>query len=667
MGTKTSSPSIRRFRAGRAFLPVLGTLVVIGLLALAGRRDANEPRRRVAATPSSAPTVVEAPTGRRIESTVAALRYRWVAGEAWQYACGFRQTMELRPSPAFVEAMAAAGMRVEMPPSEGGALELAAVLRIAVYAALGEDWLVGLRFQDVRFLTGTSSARLGDEVLSRIGAQGEVRELRFADEVGGPARDLLKSLLATIRLVLPKDGANSWQATEADPLGVSLVAYTAFPAADGRSWIIEKERTSIDVGVPGTTVRVEGKTRATLATEPGRIVDVRSDEEIVLEGKDQPYLVRTGVMASLALVDAAGTIDAGDADRARAEFESRGAGDFRPEGLREAGIAARSRSERNLAATLTLDGVLVGIETACRTGRWRAEAYDRFLDLRTLFRQDVEAVNKALTLLLASGLYSEEVYITMIDALGAAGSAAAQGALLSVMEAGSVPIGLRESAVLAATQVEAPTDGFVSGLRRVARGPEGDSVAARALETLGIAAARMAEAGQEEAAREIVEELELALQRATDASQRRAVILGLGNAAAQQSAQVLVRAVEREEDESVRAAVALALRAIPAVEARETLGRLATEDPSASVRRAAMQALAFAPDASADEVVEKVLARDGAELVRSQAVQYLASTVERRSDWRRALLDRAASSDPSDEVRAHARQAIEDLSLGAGR
>ncbi|GEM_PF-6555560 len=666
MATKTSSTSNRRFQSGRAFLPVLGTLIVIGLLAFAGRRDANEPRRRAAAVPSSASTVVEAPAGRRIESTVAALRYRWVAGETWQYACGFRQTMELSPSPAFVEAMAADGMRIEMPPSEGGALELAAGLRVAVYAALGEDWLVGFRFQDVRFLTGASSARLGDEVLARIGAHGEVRELRFADEVGGPSRNMLKSLLATHRIVLSEDGASAWQGTEVDTLGESRVAYAATPAADGRSWLIEKQRASIDVGVPETTARVEGKTLATLATESGRIVEVRSDETIVLEGKNQPYLVRTGVTASLVLVDAAGTIDAADADRARAEFEGRRAGDFRPEGLREAGSAARSRSERDLAAKLTLDGVLAGIETACRTGRWKAEAYDRFLDLRSLFRQDAGAVSKALTLLTAPGLYSEEVYSTMIDALGAAGSAAAQEALLSVMESGSVPIGLREAAVLAATQIESPTNGFVSGLRRVARGSEGDPVAARALETLGIAAAWMAEAGQEEAAGTIVEELELALQRATDVGQRRAVILGLGNAAATRSVQVLVRAAG-QEDEGVRAAAALALRAIPVVEARETLGRLATDDASASVRRAAMQALAFAPDTSADEVAEKLLARDGADLVRSEAIQYIASAVERRPVWGRALLDRAASSDPSDEVRTHARQAVEELSLAPGR
>ena len=80
-----------------------------------------------------------------------------------------------------------------------------------------------------------------------------------------------------------------------------------------------------------------------------------------------------------------------------------------------------------------------------------------------------------------------------------------------------------------------------------------------------------------------------------------------------------------------------------------------------------MQALAFAPDAAADEVAEGVLARDGSALVRAQAVHYVTSAVERRPSWGRAMLDRAASLDASEEVRAQARQAMEDLSLGAGR
>ncbi|MEK7867652.1 MAG: HEAT repeat domain-containing protein [Planctomycetota bacterium] len=657
MLTMTPSSWIRR---SRAFLPVLGTLFVLGALLLAKGPESGPPRRQAVCVRTTGAGVASVPAVAAPQRPLAELRYRWVAGEEWDHACSFRQSVEILPSQAFLDAAAADGLRVDAPRPETGSLELAARLRVRVYAELGEDWLVGYRFHDVRFVTGAASIGLDDEVLARVSQRGEMMDLRFDAATGVQERDMTRALLAAQRIVLSADGASAWQTEEMDPLGASCASYASAPAPDGRSWLVEKRRTSIETGAAGASVGVQGGTDAVLSTETGRVASLRTDETITLDGEGQPCVVRSGVSASFELAGPVGAIPAGEADRARAEFDSRRAADFRPEGAREAGDVARSKFERDLAAGATLDGVLAGLDTARSTGRWQEEVYDRFLELRALFRQDADTVRRARTILLAAGTYDEAVLGALIDALGSAGTAEAQEALISAVEDGSIGSSLREAAILSATQVESPSEEFVAGLRRVMRGSAGDdALASRAMEALGIAAGRMAESGRDADA--IVAELEGALVGAVDPVARRAAVVGLGNAAAPRSASVLLRAAKAEEDETVRAAAALALRAIPGAEARSALGRLAAEDSSASVRRAAMQALSFAPDAAADEAARNILDRDGSALVRAQAVHHLAAAATGGAAWARGLLERVAVADASEDVRDGARRAIDGL------
>ncbi len=178
------------------------------------------------------------------------------------------------------------------------------------------------------------------------------------------------------------------------------------------------------------------------------------------------------------------------------------------------------------------------------------------------------------------------------ELLVAAGTPAAQRALLDVLSDGSAMQGVDGGALLERLAFlrhpTGETTRFVESLLR----DDDPAVAASAAVVAGSLAANLAAAGDRRAARALTEELASMARRANDAEARRALALGLGNAGTRQAFDALTTLATAGSTD-VRRAVARAARHLPGDSRVELLAALVLDDDP-SVRAEAIRAAALA-------------------------------------------------------------------------
>lgn len=213
---------------------------------------------------------------------------------------------------------------------------------------------------------------------------------------------------------------------------------------------------------------------------------------------------------------------------------------------------------------------------------------------------------------------------TLLGALGGAGSAAAQEALVQVGESPALSSELRMNAVAALGLSDEPEESSAAALQRLASDPNADvrSTAVLALGNTALAQRRHGQTGEAAAA---VDDLLARLSAAQTEDEQLLYLQALGNTGDPRALPALQAAL-RVPSVEVRKAAAQGLRFMPSDSGGTSPDQLLTEalrDPAAPVRLGALFAVSFRSLLVFLPALQQLVLNDGDEGVRSETVNLL--------------------------------------------
>jgi hypothetical protein len=242
----------------------------------------------------------------------------------------------------------------------------------------------------------------------------------------------------------------------------------------------------------------------------------------------------------------------------------------------------------------------------------------------------------------------------LLDALGSAGGAEAQAALVEEMQDGAAPEELRREAAFALIRTPNPTEPSVNALVRGLRDALVHSYAAHGLGTF---ARRLRESGQLALAQRAADALGTELAKTKDSSARVEILRGIANSGDPRLFE-RVRPLADGEDESIRAAAVDAIRLMPHPDVDALVARHIAAEEKAGVRIEALEAvdLRGPNDTLASAVGAAALGAPDTQS-RLKAVQVLGKWLPARPELR-AVLERVVHADRNESVRQAARGAL---------
>lgn len=548
--------------------------------------------------------------------------------------------------------------------SEAEALATRAAGRLVVtcYHA-GDEVLLGQRWTaDTLQLDGQDGVSreallrdLGVEVLVRLDRQGRLLGLALPARASAEARNLVRALVASASVVLPAAPAARWTAPGFDPIGACEDTY-ACSAVDASGALVRRARRITGAhGADGAALDVahEGDVDLTIARDglasrvAGReLVSVRSsDAGVSMSLRTTTALERTGARA-LSRDEAAAALAAVEAGLGAWSWTVGLAPEVGGAGAHVARVEPRDLETLLAAIALAFPEDADDVS---------ADAPRLFLELAERFRRDPEAIARALELVRGTRLGSG-ARATVIDALGEAGTPDAQLALIAIAGDAAVLDDVVPNVFLSLAEPDAPLPETVATLQRFSASD--DPLRAEwATQGLGILGNRVEPALGDRLAAGIEQGL------GKDAGVDRVLLEALGNAARPRSAGAIV-AYTTSTDEELRATAVSALRQLESDSVDAALAR-ALKDESHVVRREALRSYAARGAAAALAPVTAALESDPEAIVRVAALEVLLRWIEETpadqaasAQPLRALVERAAASNGSAEVREVAGQAL---------
>lgn len=591
--------------AARPWIP----LVMVGVALLVGLalqpHGGQGPRRDGA----PAPLRILAEAGLPIDARASTRptwppRLGWEPGMVLEYAYAHSQRVKMELSAEMLSTLAQEGRGTSLPQSQEVEIGLDATLTLRVYAEADGAMWVGYRFAGARvsFLAqGTPSGpevtdeiarRIDAEVLTRVTRRGEMLDLRFPPEWNAEARELLKSYLSTVRVVLPEGAERSWTAMESDSTGSFLARYETSSADAEGNIVVEKRKeyralhaaSSFASGEPIPEARAAGSVRIALSVPTGMILEIEGEEELDLAGQGLTHVASGSSRVSVRLQGV--RRESADLDPVLASASAEG---FAPGGGSNGAGESKDRVD---AAAMSLATLLEGLDQELAQSGEKADFAPYLRDLTVLFRHRPGAIEEALVALRNGEVRSERAASMLLSSLGQEGSPAAQAALAAIVNDPRLTDALRRNALFGVALVERPCAEFDEALWGKVQESVGDSdgLALGALEVMGILADRHGNGGDVERADECVLRIEAELARSTTPLRKRAALVGLGNAARERSMGALVAQL-RDPDPMVRAAALRAMRRMPEGLARPVVEAAIAGDELEGVREAASEVL----------------------------------------------------------------------------
>ena len=470
-------------------------------------------------------------------------------------------------------------------------------------------------------------------------ADGAARALHFPRDMAADVRNLLALIVTEMQLVRPAQPSPQWTATERDGAGTYLVAYIQtgpreitkrklrYLAADGAG-----ATTAIEVKIEAAEARfgLDAEGRVTEATVRDRMrlgagfgaQDLVAEMQLALSnlhvGED-PALVGSLARAGATVETSAVVTQAGDPS------------------------VLQARQDARLIKDVTLTQLL----TALRTGDVQSQT--RF-QLAALFRQRSAEIPAALTFARAEAAGAGKV---VVEALGEAGSPAAQDALGSLAVDPAVPEPLRVTAINAVMQIQRPAAATVAWLSRLLDAPE-PSVKKQATFIIGAVGHAVIDADPE--AGERVEADLLRRYRACRGAACDELLVGLGNLGTAGVEPTVAEAL-RDPSASVRARAVQSLRRMKHPDVDRLITTAMTGDSDPAVRSAAVDAALSRPLGPFVEPLAALVRTDKVAHVRIHAIQAMADHIDDSPPLQQALVA-AATGDPSPGVKQMARKAL---------
>ncbi|HTF90186.1 MAG TPA: HEAT repeat domain-containing protein [Planctomycetota bacterium] len=554
---------------------------------------------------------------------------------------------------------------------EGGVLQsfevdLHGELAVQVLARRDDELAFAILLPNSKFVQRVAGKETGAEgsqaiassfarpVIVRAKVDGTTLGFRFDAQAEPDERNRMRALWGSLMPVAPQPLGETWSAEQQTVLGAMRCNYrladeqgarveiertsreciaedpshpipklsgtTLYGIDRGLGWfdsVVAEEFTSIEVDITGWTVLSQQSTRCTLT-------GVRHDGAVGIDW------------------DAEWTEVSGAPDAALLTQQRRG------QQLRDA-LNGRS-----------LDQLIDELDALLAIGDPAAPELVRLRDeIGFLLRTDAGALAKVAELVLDPRL-SPEVVATLIDCVGRAGTPEAQALLAEWISDADRAKEFRAESVYALIELKQPGDGVVAAVAGLLA-EQGDSeLHASALLTMGA----LANIGGSHtpAGSAAFHHVMNWKESAEESGRLPEWIEALGNTGSPQVVDA-VRPYLTHEDDLVRASAVHALRMVFTLEVSDIAAVRGQEDSSANVRGRAAEVLGARVDSHARTAIAGMLDNEQVEDVRRTLILYLGSQVA--SDAvARALLEDAAATDPSAELRQLANEQLSGVHQG---
>ncbi len=494
---------------------------------------------------------------------------------------------------------------------------------------LVQQQLHGLRFFDPngRTITGDAMAErwlaaAAAPVSVHFGPLGTVLGYGFADGLDGDQRNFLRGTLGLFSIEAPA-ATDLWQRVETDNTGEFAAEYRQLDASSPTQRAVERRRLGYRTMVgqePTPEHRLRGATRAQFATDLGWIAGVQTDEGMTMRLPLADLQVVSTRRADVVLLEhgfAPVAVDVADVwRRTTATVHS-----SEPTGSHA--IDMELAHWRQQLQGATLDGLLAELQALLGARPVDDAAVNAlFLKLQWLARLDPAAIDALRDGVLA-GTLPNGTTPTALAALAAAGTPAAQAALVAVREQRTLAVETRLAATIAAVQLDAPSNALLQSLWHDAGGGAGDDAEVRgsSMLVLGVLSGRNHE--QLADGRTATQALLAMEAQAIATGDLSTWLLAVGNTGTGEALPIADRYLEHA-DATVRASACVLLRRVPGDGAIERLAARALRDVASTVRGEAIRELGRRSEPAARAALEQVLANEPDEELRGKARELLA-------------------------------------------
>ncbi len=478
-------------------------------------------------------------------------------------------------------------------------------------------------------------------------ADGAARQLHFPREMGDDVRNFLELLVTQTELVRPASPSPQWTATERDGAGAYFAAYEELGA--GKVLKRKLRYVSVDgattAGGASIGVRIEkAETRFSLDPD-GLVAEVDSREVDLLDSKMGTPGLRVEIGLRLDQARSAMAPELiGSLEHARPSLET---GPVVTQ--RAPAEELQSRYDGRLIKDLTIAQVLGTLANGHVDERARPE-------LEAIFRRRPSDIPAATTFIRQAG---PEAAKAVLQALGVAGTEAAQVALGELAADPHAPAPLRVAALGGFVQTRRPTATTISTIIGLMDSAE-PGIRRQALYMAG----SLGSNGHDDdpAATARIESELLGRYAKCAGATCLDLLAALGNLATPAIMTPIARALN-DTRADVRASAVRALRKLKDPAAERLISTAMVDDPDPSVRAAAILATTFRPIGAFIEPLARTVRADPVEYVRSAAINSVASHIDTSPLIEQALMA-AATEDAKPGVRRLARKALGPRAAG---
>ncbi len=499
-------------------------------------------------------------------------------------------------------------------------------------------------------------ADLAKPVLVRMRDDGEILGVRFAADSHAAARGFVRSLLAGLRFVVDEDAGTSWQRDETETTGVATVRYDKERDA-GHEPALKLRKTKIAyLGPPpgadpeqsAARVDLESRGSATLDRDLGWLREAEQQEKIVAETDRIPSTttVRTTVKAKLVSCRRVAAAELADA-----RFDGAWGSVSGHEDLAGMAEASKQASMAALLEGVTIEDLLASAQAlALADPVDNAALVEAFRNLSWFLELHPEALVEAGSFIAEAPNDAARV---VLNAVGAAGTEAAQTFLAAYVVGPSASPELRRMSLESSLQLAGPGATLLGAVLDAATGPA-QEIRGTALLVLGALASKDTE--QQGA---LVDALLSQEKIASSEGRLSTWLAALGNTG---DARVFdpASAYLDHGDPGVRASAVAAIARVTTPPATAALVERAHHDADRGVRLAALEALARRADTASMDAVRHAMNKEDGE-VRLAVIQGLGRQIPKNGEAL-AILHGVAAQDPSAKIRSIA-QKIVDQSL----
>lgn len=479
---------------------------------------------------------------------------------------------------------------------------------------------------------------------------GTISNVRTAPRMPSLVQGIVKWIVAAMQMVEPAEDASTWSAVETDTTGRYQATYEAL-AGWGRVEkrkvrYLEALRGAQHVGQDARRTEVESSLTVFELDRSGRLMSLSADEATRIASDGPLPAMRATTRLRLRLVGSknnASLLEAWSAEYKSAEAA--------PLDAPATAGARRADIDRAKVAGLTLGQILARWKGSQGTDRdAKTERARLYVALAALLRQDGAALREVVTRIRGGDALAD----LFIDALGDAGTAEAQAALVDLFEHGGLEPKQERALLIAMSLLDSPTEETISALQAWLEDPKHGRQASYALG----ASVHQLEGSDPERAQVALKALLDRLGQARSSATIMRMLEALGNAGSEAALPAIEPYLARD-DASVRGAAVRALRRMPAGPSDTLLAQAMTRDSSAAVRgvaaRVAEQRQRTAPLVAAVDAAARLEPETS---VRFTSVRVLVRWMGSNPD----LVGTArwvANNDPNQQIRDFASKALE--------